>query len=68
MSSQFLSLLAMDSVLLSNISPLMDDVSVVVKIDRSFSFSREVVHYSVVRSLKEPASIDFVVYDQMVID
>ena len=54
----------MDCHLLSNISPLTDDVNVVVKIDRSFS--REIVHYSGNRSLKEPASVDFVVYDQMV--
>lgn len=54
----------MNSNMLSNISPFMDDASVVVKIDRSFS--REVVHYSANRSLKEPASIDFVVYVQMV--
>ena len=55
----------MDSNLLSNISPFIEDASVVVKIDRSFS--REVVHYGANRSLKELVSVDFVMYDHMVI-
>ena len=57
--------MSIDTNLMYNISPFMEDPSVKVKIDRSFS--REVVHYGVNHSLKEDVSIDVVVYDQMVI-